>query len=68
MQGRLLMKKRIFIFCIFCVVLTFFINIKKNIENQKKFLNEQTEILQKQTEVLENILETIKNIEEGYEK
>lgn len=57
MQGGILMKKRIIIFCVFLGILTGFLNIKENISRDIGYLENTVGV---KAEVLENSIDDVR--------
>lgn len=57
MQGGILMKKRIIIFCVFLGILTGFLNIKENISRDIGYLERTVE---GKSEVLKNSIDDVR--------
>lgn len=64
MQGGVLMKKRIIIFCIFLGILTIFLNLKENLEESIRYLErtveDKSEILKKSIDDVGDEIDNIK--------
>jgi len=57
LQGGILMKKRIIIFCVFLGILTGFLNIKENISRDIGYLENTVGV---KAEVLENSIDDVR--------